>query len=942
MKDIRIFIASSRELVRERNALAFLVLAHEEAFAARGLRVRLAKWEYVDPKMTEARTEDRYLDEMYASDAALVLFRNIAGMYTREELDKALAAEKAGKVRLKAHEILFDASGSPDSDAAKLRASLPEGSYGVWSGPEELRERFLALVDRVAQCEGLTEAPDEHPRTVSAFIAVDNELASDRDAFADTVLNLNDILSRRGIHVKLRFYNPDLHREMLDESEMALVLYHTNCNAFGPEQMEDAYDRTKREANPKRLYVFFRDADDSRLDPSFVEFKKGFVENLGHFFCQFENADTLKLNFLLSLESTLGEGASFVKLDGRKIKAGELEVAEITKLPMVANNEGLNVLMRQLEEIGTEFDELSARCRQDPMNDNLYADLLELTAKRDELQKRVDKELGQSLNLAKRLSAVSIAEAQSTFVQARSLMEAGKIKEALDILDGASSRISSIRSRFAARAEQEDRDVQELVAWKDVELFRADALLSYSALPFTDRFKRVEQILADLVCSVEECLNACQKKNEAKVLKALMELYSYQGDFYSANNDDLNAAPAYRRALEKGIELERIDADFPHGSIVALQLSLGEAQSANNNLSEAMQLHNEALAFYRAQRDQKGDNPDVLTKIVRCLRGLAFIYDDLNDFVRAESAFEEALETARGLVGISAAEHEPVLAGLLSSIGGFHVVINDSRAGDELSEAMSIYRRLVEKDPAKYEIRLANCGRVYAHLCGGKGDCQTAEQLIVECLDVNRKLVESNPLKYSSSLGSAYLSSAIFYRNQKRFDKAEECYLAGEALFRRLVQHDPVGYEEMFSRILTNYAMMLADADRLPEAETVYGQTLEVRRRLVERDFEKYRYFLANTLIGLAAVLVKEGKNDAAWKRYDEALGIRRGLIEKRPEKFEPDVAGLLLEMSKLADLDGDGEKKGALFDEASGIFAKWGIAQPWPTASEMMRGYLR
>jgi hypothetical protein len=120
MKDIRIFIASSRELVRERNALAFLVLAKEEEFAARGLRVRLAKWEYVDPKMTEARTEDRYLDEMYDCDAAL-------------------------------------------------------------------------------------------------------------------------------------------------------VLYYTNCRTFGPEQMKEAYDRTKREENPKRLYVFFRDADDTRLDPSFAE-----------------------------------------------------------------------------------------------------------------------------------------------------------------------------------------------------------------------------------------------------------------------------------------------------------------------------------------------------------------------------------------------------------------------------------------------------------------------------------------------------------------------------------------------------------------------------------------------------------------------------------------------------------------------------------------------
>ena len=38
MKDIRIFVASSKELEKERNYLAFLVLAHEDEFAARGLR----------------------------------------------------------------------------------------------------------------------------------------------------------------------------------------------------------------------------------------------------------------------------------------------------------------------------------------------------------------------------------------------------------------------------------------------------------------------------------------------------------------------------------------------------------------------------------------------------------------------------------------------------------------------------------------------------------------------------------------------------------------------------------------------------------------------------------------------------------------------------------------------------------------------------------------
>lgn len=43
MKDLRIFVASSKELEQERNYLACLVLSKEDEFAARGLRARL--WE---------------------------------------------------------------------------------------------------------------------------------------------------------------------------------------------------------------------------------------------------------------------------------------------------------------------------------------------------------------------------------------------------------------------------------------------------------------------------------------------------------------------------------------------------------------------------------------------------------------------------------------------------------------------------------------------------------------------------------------------------------------------------------------------------------------------------------------------------------------------------------------------------------------------------------
>ena len=106
MKDIRIFVASSCEMVAERNALAYFAIAHEDEFAGRGLRVRLSKWEYVDPTMAVGPKEDEYLKELRDSDGALILFQKVLGKFTRQEYEETLEYEKSG-CRLQAHQILF-------------------------------------------------------------------------------------------------------------------------------------------------------------------------------------------------------------------------------------------------------------------------------------------------------------------------------------------------------------------------------------------------------------------------------------------------------------------------------------------------------------------------------------------------------------------------------------------------------------------------------------------------------------------------------------------------------------------------------------------------------------------------------------------------------------------------------------------------------------------
>ena len=136
-------------------------------------------------------------------------------------------------------------------------------------------------------------------KVIEAFIAADDELASDRAEFRTMLEGLNQVLARRDVRVEVRDYDPERHEELLKSSEIALVLYHTRCGAFAAQEVDDAYRRVTQHENPKRLYIFFKDDNGCPLAPEFTTFRDSFVARFEHFFCRFENVDTLKLNFLL-------------------------------------------------------------------------------------------------------------------------------------------------------------------------------------------------------------------------------------------------------------------------------------------------------------------------------------------------------------------------------------------------------------------------------------------------------------------------------------------------------------------------------------------------------------------------------------------------------------------------------------------------------------------
>ena len=345
-------------------------------------------------------------------------------------------------------------------------------------------------------------------RIVKAFIAADDELASDCAEFKAMLEGLNQVLARRDIRVEVSDYDHDRHEALLKDSEIALVLYHTRCGAFAAQEVDEAYHRVIQHKNPKRLYVFFKEDNGLPLTPEFKAFRDSFVARFEHFFCRFENVDTLKLNFLLSIENLLSQdgGESFVKLDGSQVSVDGMVVGSFCNLPMVANNAGLGELFASMETLQKEFKQQQTRVSEDPSSDEAYEKLLNLSTEVNKLQGQIDRELSLAFGLAKRMSGVSIGVTNEVLARARSCMEQGKIKEAIDILDSADT--SGCRARMLRRKMEEideaRLEVKEFSSYVELEIFRMQALLRYEALALELRIAQVTEIQANVLSELQE------------------------------------------------------------------------------------------------------------------------------------------------------------------------------------------------------------------------------------------------------------------------------------------------------------------------------------------------------------------------------------------------------------------------------------------------------
>lgn len=202
-------------------------------------------------------------------------------------------------------------------------------------------------------------------KTIKIFLASSEELKDERNTMADLILHLNKLFRGRGLELDLEKWEyldasmtgkrkQDEYNEVLKQCDICMVLFWRKFGSFTGEELDTAYNRMKQNEKPHKIYVFFKNPNSDELTQELKDFIANYEQRFGgHFFCKFQNVDTMKLEFLLQLENyqkdLIGEKA--IEVRNEHVYVDNEAMVDLNNIPFAAQNEGYKKMQADLAKL---------------------------------------------------------------------------------------------------------------------------------------------------------------------------------------------------------------------------------------------------------------------------------------------------------------------------------------------------------------------------------------------------------------------------------------------------------------------------------------------------------------------------------------------------------------------------------------------------------------
>jgi tetratricopeptide (TPR) repeat protein len=680
-------------------------------------------------------------------------------------------------------------------------------------------------------------------KTIKVFLASSEELEMERLQFDSLFNHLNRIFRPRGIYLELSKWEyldssmgpkhkQDEYNEELKTCEMCMVLYWTKFGEYTHQELMTAYNELKEGRNPRKLYIFFKETGE--ITPELQSFKESFATEFGHFYCKFENVDTMRLQFLLQLEAyqnTQMQGV--LKVEDSKVKVDGQAVVELDKVPFAAKNRRFQELKADIERIELEiktFEGILAAGPNQAIQDLLGKKRSELFCKKEELSDHENFLFSTALRIAQQ-QGEKISGRMSRAIQA---FEEGRAGDANAILEEAMHDAKELR--------QEISRTKELL-----KLHQENAAISISEL-----LLKTSVVLADDNLSVEKRIDAAYET--FKEAYALANESDYDQcrymDFLEKYAKFLSQYAKYRQGAEieqelLNMRLSMLGQDHPdvaksYNSIALVQYQLGAYSTALQYLEKALDIR---LSLY-------GDNHPAVASTYNNLGGLN---ESLEDFPKASEYYEKALNIRLSVYG----EHHPDVAVSYNNLGYLNAFLGVYPKALEYHEkALNLWLSFYGETHPDVATSYNNKGLVYSHL----GAYSQSLDSHMKALDIRLSVYgETHP-----DVAMSYNNMGYAHHHLGAYSQALECH--EKALSIRLSV-----YGEAHPDVAMSYSNIGSAYSSLGE----YSKALEYHKKTLDISLSMYgekHYYVAVSYNNIADLYANMGEYSQALEYHKKAM----------------------------------------------------------------------
>ena len=393
--------------------------------------------------------------------------------------------------------------------------------------------------------------------------------------------------------------------------------------------------------------------------------------------------------------------------------------------------------------------------------------------------------------------------------------------------------------------------------------------------------RKTQELLQGLVAQMEG-LNITPQE-----LRALLkELPLKQGRKHTESAlEDMLIKGRIHSEREKGLIAEFVQFLFEHtDKITEEAMQLREA--GDSFLAETLEEIKKVLtgeseqsltAIYEKFKEQERQNE------VKALEELIEAAQIALSFMEARDFYERLIELSPTI------ENHFDYARMLQSLNDF------GKARSHYEEALQVLRELVEKDSETYKPDLAGTLNNLGNLLSDTNELKQARAYYEEARLIYQELAEMNPEAYRPYLANPLnnLGNLLYHTNELK--QAKAYYEEARLIYKELAEMNPEAYRPDLANTLNNLGELLFKTNELKRAKAYYEEARLIWRESAEKNPEAYKPNLANTLNNLTILYLQLGKKEEAEWAYQEAYTIYQGLANLLSKADEIDYAKTLV-----------------------------------------------